>query len=306
MRVLITGSKGMVGRNTSESYKAQKHNLLLPDKTELNLLDNKKTFKWLKEKKPDLIIHCAGRVGGIQYNMANQEKFLSENTIIGLNLINNAFSTGVKKIINLGSSCMYPKETLNPINTDEILNGKLEPTNEGYALAKITIERLCKYYTQKYSSITYKTIIPCNLYGKYDSFHPELSHMIPGVIRRIHEAKLRKQSKLEIWGSGNARREFMYCEDVADAIWFCVDKIEDLPQTTNIGIGKDYSIREYYQHISKVISYKGEFSSIINKPEGMKQKLIDSTEINKLGWAPKFSLMDGLSATYNYFINISF
>ena len=234
--------------------------------------------------------------------MANQERFLYENTTIGLNLINNAFLTGVENIINLGSSCMYPKETFNPINTDQILSGYLEPTNEGYALAKITIERLCKYLTKKYPQINYKTLIPCNLYGKYDSFHPEHSHMIPGVIRRIHEAKLKKQKTIDIWGSGNARREFMYCEDIADAIWFSVDIIEELPQTTNIGVGLDYSITEYYRFISQVIGYEGEFLSIADKPEGMKQKLIDSQEINKLGWKPKFSILEGLKATYNYFI----
>ena len=303
MRVLITGSKGLVGKNTATHVSANNHELLIPGKEELNLLDANQTNRWLRENNPELIIHCAGRVGGIQLNMQNPDKFLYENTVIGLNLINSAFCNGIPNLINLGSSCMYPRNTNNPIKTKQILSSELEPTNEGYALSKICIERYCKYLTNKNKSLNYKTLIPCNIYGKYDNFHPEFSHMIPGVIRRIHEAKVRHKSSVEIWGSGEARREFMYCEDLADAIWFCVERIESLPQSINIGMGKDFSILEYYKSIQEVIDFKGEFYLNKNKPIGMKQKLIDSSEINKFGWHPKFSLKEGLAATYNYFIN---
>jgi GDP-L-fucose synthase len=301
-KLLITGASGMVGRNIAEYGKAQNYILLTPSSSELNLLNKEDVDSYLQKNRPDIVVHCAGIVGGIQANIAYPVKFLVQNTQMGLNIIMGSYEAGIKEFINMSSSCMYPKEAVNPLSEKLILSGNLEPTNEGYALAKITSTRLCEYIYQEESSYKYKTVIPCNLYGKYDKFDPVHSHMLPAVIKKIHEAKVNHQKKIDIWGNGMARREFMYVEDLADFIYYALENFERMPQIINVGLGHDYTINEYYEAIANVIEYKGEFVHDLSKPVGMKQKLIDDTNLKKFGWRYKTSLADGIEKTYNYFL----
>jgi len=302
MKILVTGSNGMVGRNIVEYLSLKEYEFLLPSVEELNLLDKVSIDKYIANSQPDIIIHCAGIVGGIQANIAHPVKFLVENTQIGINIIMASRDADIKKFINLSSSCMYPRDAKNPLSEDLILKGELEPTNEGYAIAKVTSTRLCEYINREDSSFQYKTVIPCNLYGKYDKFGLEHSHMIPAVIRKIHEAKINRQASIEIWGDGTARREFMYASDLADFISYALEHFEKMPQNINVGLGHDYTINEYYDVVAKVIGYEGKFIHDLLKPVGMKQKLIDDTKLKEFGWMYKTSLEDGIQKIYDYYV----
>jgi len=199
---------------------------------------------------------------------------------------------------------MYPRNSEIPLSEDQILTGELEPTNEGYALAKISTTKLCEFINKEDSSLSYKTVIPCNLYGKYDNFNKNSSHMIPGVISKIHRAKINNFQSVDIWGDGLSRREFMYTADFADFIYFAIKNFDKMPQNINVGIGEDFSINEYYKIIADVIGFKGKFKNDLSKPIGMKKKLIDNKKLKKFGWSHKTSLKIGIKETYNYFINM--
>ncbi len=301
MKILVTGGNGMVGKNILTHQESDKYKIIAPTRKELNLINYKDVESYFLLNKPDIVIHAAGVVGGIHANILNPVKFLVDNTDIGRNVLIAAKEANIKKMINLASSCMYPRFAKNPLIESLILQGELEPTNEGYALSKIYSTRLCEYISKEDSSFIYKSIIPCNLYGYFDKFDPNNSHMLPAVIKKIHEAKVQDLKTVEIWGNGKAQREFMFAEDLADFIYFAVENLEKLPQNTNVGLNKDYSINEYYKIISKVIGFKGDFTHNLSKPIGMKRKLIDSGAANKLGWKPKTSLEDGIKKTYEYY-----
>ena len=300
--LLITGSTGMVGRNIIEYFeKNSKYQLFAPRHSELDLLDYSSVLSYISQMKPDMIIHCAGVVGGIQANIANPVKFLVDNTQMGQNIVLAAQANHVLQLLNLGSSCMYPRNAPNPLTEEMILTGQLEPTNEGYALAKIMTAKLCSYISQT-SPLKYKTLIPCNLYGKYDKFDPEKSHMIPSAIRKVAAACRQNAESVEIWGDGTARREFMYAEDLADAIAFVIKHFDEIPDLLNVGLGHDYTINEYYHAVAEVVGFKGEFEHDTTKPVGMKQKLVCTQKLSHLGWQPKHNLISGLTKTYQYYM----
>ena len=302
MKILITGGSGMVGKNLIHYLKKnQQYNLFYPSSLELNLLDYNSVKIYIREKKPDIIIHCAGLVGGIQANIERPYSFLSHNLIMGSNIIEAAISNKIVKLINLGSSCMYPKDLERELDEKDILTGKLEPTNEGYAIAKITTAKLCEYAIREFN-LDYKTIIPCNLYGKWDKFDPTISHMIPAVIRKLYLAKNNNET-VDIWGDGTARREFMYTEDLADFIHYSIINYDQLNSYTNVGLGHDYSILDYYKEVASVVGFKGSFKFDLTKPSGMKRKLCSINKQNKLGWKPKHTLKQGLLKTYKFYID---
>ena len=303
MKILLTGSRGMVGSNIAEHSIAREHVLLTPSSQELNLLNAESVLAYMKSNKPDMVIHAAGIVGGIQANIASPVKFLVNNMQMGLNIIMSSRTCGVRRFMNLGTSCMYPRDAKNPLIEEMISKGPLEPTNEGYAIAKVAITRLCEYINREDDSYQYKTVIPCNLYGKYDKFDPDQSHMIPAVIRKINEAKEKGMDSVDIWGDGLVKREFMYAGDFADFVCYAVNHFELMPQNINVGIGRDYTINEYYKKIAEIISYKGHFVHDLSKPIGMKQKLIDDTKLTKFGWKHEVSLELGLQKPYHYFLN---
>ena len=293
----------MVGSNLREHAAAKNHELLFPTSQELNLFSYEQTEKFIREAQPDLIIHAAGRVGGIQANMREPVRFLTENLDMGRNMILAARAAGVKRLINIGSSCMYPRNLDVPLSEDMILTGELEPTNEGYAIAKITVARLCDYVTRENAEYQYKTIIPCNLYGRHDKFDPRWSHLIPAILHKVHEAKLSDQKTVEIWGDGTARREFMYSGDLADALFHAADNFDTLPGTVNIGLGIDHSVNEYYEIAADVVGYKGTFVHDLSKPVGMKRKLTSISLADTWGWKAKTSLREGLARTYEFYLN---
>lgn len=301
MNIFLTGGNGLVGKNILANSKKEQYKFIYPSSQELNLLYKKEIEDFFKKNKIDLVIHAAGVVGGINANIKNPVKFLHENVEMGINLISASKEANIKNFINLSSSCMYPCNAKNPLSEDMILTGDLEPTNEGYALAKIVVTKICDYISKEGTDFRYKTLIPCNLYGKYDNFDLDSSHMIPGVISRIHDAKINSKKIVEIWGDGSARREFMLASSFADFIYFAIENFEKMPDILNVGLGKDYSILEYYEAISNVIGYKGEFSYDLSKPTGMKQKLVDSSNLERFGWSNNVTLTEGIIEAYNYF-----
>ena len=299
--LLITGGSGMVGKNLLEHPSSQMYKIYAPSSQELNLFDYAEVANYLKANSIDMIIHCAGQVGGIHANISDPTGFLNNNLLMGINLVNAARSVGVKRLLNLGSSCMYPRDYLNPLKEEYILNAPLEPTNEGYALAKIAVAKLCEYICRQYS-LEYKTLIPCNLYGRGDKFGESNSHLIPAVIKKIYDACTNHLPSVEIWGDGLARREFMLASDCADGIFYALANFDKLGDYTNLGLGYDYSINEYYQEVAKIVGYQGEFVHDLSKPTGMQQKLVDVTKMKDLGWTAPHGLVDGLTECYEYFL----
>ena len=223
MKILLTGASGMVGKNILSDSRSSEYDFLFPKRSEVNLLNYNELDEYISSLKPDLVIHAAGKVGGIQANINNPLSFFKENLEMGMNIINICSHHNIPELINIGSSCMYPRNIDHPLKEDLILKGELEPTNEGYALAKIAIAKHCEYVT-KSKSLNYKTIIPCNLYGPYERFDHENSHMIAGVIKKLDDAKRCNYEKVDIWGDGEARREFMCAIDLADFIFYAITK----------------------------------------------------------------------------------
>lgn len=304
--ILITGGSGMVGKNLRERLdKDTELTSFSPSSQEMNLLDFDATSAVIKKHEPDLIIHCAGKVGGINANIADPVNFLFQNLEMGKNIVMAAKQNGVSNLLNLGSSCMYPKDSDTYLKENEILSGVLEPTNEGYALAKITIAKLCEYMSKQHEALNFKTIIPPNLYGKWDKFDEKISHLVPAVIKKVHRAKVEKSPIVTIWGSGSAKREFMFASDLADFIHFAIFNFQKLPSLMNVGIGTDHTIKEYYEIVSEVIGYEGKFDHDLSKPEGMKRKLLDISQQEELGWIPQTALKDGIAQTYNFYLENS-
>ncbi|MCE5286502.1 MAG: GDP-L-fucose synthase [Pelosinus sp.] len=302
MRVLLTGGSGMVGRNILEHQEISDFEVLAPTHAELNLFNYTALEEYIKKVEPDMIIHAAGKVGGIQANINNPVSFLVQNLDMGRNIILAARQTGVKKFINLGSSCMYPRQAVNPLKEEYILQGELEPTNEGYALAKIMAARLCEYISREDKNYQYKTLIPCNLYGRWDKFNEDYGHMIPAVITKLHQAKQAGQETVTIWGDGTVRREFMNAADLADAVIYAIKNFTTLPNLLNIGLGYDCTINEYYQMIADVVGYHGVFVHDTTKPAGMKRKLVDISKQEAWGWLAKLSMRQGIARTYAFYL----
>lgn len=301
MKVLITGTNGMVGKNLVERLRVNKDmTLLMPKRLDLDLLDKDSVFDYMCANQPDLVIHLAAKVGGIQANISEPVNFLVENNLMNTHVIMGALSAGVTQFLNLGSSCMYPRNK-DILYESDILTGELEPTNEGYALAKVMAARLCTYITES-RGLMYKTIVPCNIYGRYDHFDEARSHMVPAVIRKLHAAKISGCTEVSIWGDGKSRREFMYVEDLVDFLVWAIPHMEQLPDMINVGLGLDYSIDEYYQIGAKVIGYTGVFTYDLYKPSGMRRKMMDVSKSQKLGWNAKTSLQSGMEKTYEYYL----
>lgn len=301
MKILLTGGSGLVGRNILAAAPQHRHTFFAPTSKELNLLDGAAVTAYIADLKPDLIIHAAGKVGGIQANIENPVRFLVENLDMGKHVLLAARDAKVKNILNLGSSCMYPREAENPLKEELILQGELEPTNEGYALAKILVARLAEYLGREDKTLQYKTIIPCNLFGKWDNFDSKTSHMIPAAIRKVMTAKAQGSNEVEIWGDGTARREFMYTGNLVDFIFYAIERLDKMPAYLNVGPGTDYSINEYYEKISAVTGYAGGFRHDLTKPVGMRRKLVDITKLDAFGWKPPISLEQGLKEACQFY-----
>lgn len=304
MKVFVAGSGGMVGKSVIEILsKDKKYEVYGPSSKELNLLDQKKTFEYFERNSFDCVILCAAKVGGILANSSYKKDFLSKNIFISFNTIESAEKTGVKKFINLGSSCIYPKDCKTPINENQLLSGPLEGTNDAYAIAKIAALKYCEYINNE-KNLKYLSLMPCNLYGPHDNFSLKGSHVIPALIRKFHHAKTHNDSSVEVWGSGKPLREFMYVEDVANAVELFLKKIDDASQAIyNIGPSNEISIKNLAILISKIVGFKGRVVFNEKYPDGVFSKKMDSMKANAFGWKAEISLEMGLRMTYEWYLD---
>jgi len=312
-RIFVAGHKGMVGSAIVRLLKSQNVEILTKDRTELDLLDQQDVQNFFKNEKIDQVYLAAAKVGGIHANNSYPADFIYENLMIQANVIHGAFLKGVKKLLFLGSSCIYPKHANQPIKEQELLAGKLESTNEPYAIAKIAGIKMCESYNRQYGKshgIDYRSIMPTNLYGPGDNYHPENSHVIPGLIYRFHKAKINNLESVTIWGTGSPKREFLYVDDLAQAAIHVmnVDKkiyeeqITSLSSHINVGSEQELTIKELAETIKDVINFKGTINFDPSKPDGSKRKLLNSERINKLGFKPKTHLKEGLIKTYQDYL----
>ena len=293
-RILITGSSGMLGKSL---IKRINYKIFTPNRKKLNLYNFSKIKKYIKKNKINFVIHCAAKVGGIQDNIKNQLSYLVENVNINKNVIMASYESGIKNFINIGSSCIYPKNMKTRISEKLIFKGNFEPTNEGYAISKFLSIKICKFISER-DGYNYKTLVPTNLYGPNDNYNLDKSHLLAAIIKKLSEAKKKKNRNIEIWGDGKARREFMYVSDLSDAILFTIKNFKKIPNVLNIGTGKDYTVESYYKKASKIIFPGAKFYFNKKKPSGMRRKLLDVSVSKKLGWQAKVSLNDGIKKTY--------
>jgi GDP-L-fucose synthase len=316
-KIYVAGHLGMVGSAITRKLKTLGYkNIVTRTRAELDLKNQILVKKFFEDEKPDQVYLAAAKVGGIHANNSYPADFIYDNLMVQVNVIDAAFRVGVKKLLFLGSSCIYPKLAQQPMHENVLLTGVLEPTNEPYAIAKIAGIKLCESYNRQFGDIhgiDYRCLMPTNLYGPGDNYHPENSHVIPALIRRFHEAKIINANNVVIWGTGSPKREFLFVDDMADACTY----IMNLPQSIymkdispmlahiNVGYGSDVSINEIAQMIADVVGYKGTISYDSSKPDGSPQKLLDSSRIIGLGWRAKFSLKTGIKLTYEDYLNNS-
>lgn len=291
----------MVGSNFYEQASTY-FNIYAPKHSDLDLLDYQSVLEFFKQQPIDIIIHAAGVVGGIHANINDPVLFLTDNLRMGQNVIMAARESAISRLINLGSSCMYPHAWKRLLKEEDIFSGDLEQTNEGYAIAKSALSRLCTYISKEETSLQYKTVIPCNLYGRYDSFQLEKSHLVAGAMHKLHLAKEKNQKEVIIWGDGTVRREVLYSGDLADCLLYAVRNFETMPVTVNVGWQIDYTIREYYEIIAEVVGYKGAFTYDKSKPNGVKRKLMDVQKMKDWGWCPRTSLKEGVQKMYSFYL----
>jgi len=300
-KIFIAGHKGLIGSSILRKLNTAGYkNLLVVDKKELNLLDQKKVFLFLKKKKPAAIIIAAARVGGIVANNKYRAEFIYENLTIQNNLIHSAFLNKIKNLIFLGSSCVYPKYCKQPIKEEYLLSGTLERTNEPYAIAKIAGIKMCESYNLQHGT-NYKCLMPSNTYGPNDNYNLQNSHFFPALIKKIHEAQIKKQKKIILWGTGKPKRELIYVDDIAEACIFFLQK-KTKESLINIGVGKDLKIEQYAKLIMKFLNIKINIYFDKTKPDGTPRKLLDTSIAQKYGWIPKISLKDGFFLTYDDFL----
>jgi len=300
-KIYIAGHQGMVGSAFIRRLKAEGYsNIITRTHAELDLCRQHQVEEFFKEESPEYVILAAARVGGIMANINTPAIFLYENLMIESNVIECAYKNNVKKLLFLGSSCIYPRSAPQPMKEEYFLEGKVEPTNEGYAIAKIAGIKLCEMYNRQYG-VDYLSVMPCNLYGIGDNFDTSTSHVVPGLIRKFHEAKINGEKQIVVWGTGSARREFMFADDLVDGCMYLLEKYSD-SEFINIGSGVDITIKELAELIKEVTGYQGKIIFDTSKPDGMPQKLLDVSRLNDMGWKCKTDLRDGLKKTYQWYI----
>lgn len=315
-KIYVAGHKGMVGSAILRALRSQGHtNIITRSRSELNLKDQAAVHSFLIKEKPDQVYLAAAKVGGIYANATYPADFIYDNLMIQANVIESSFRAGVRKLVFLGSSCIYPKFASQPMREAALLGGSLEPTNEPYAVAKIAGIKLCESYNRQYGQshgIDYRSLMPTNLYGPGDNYHPDHSHVIPALLRRFHEAKIKNSPTVTVWGTGHPRREFLYVDDMAKACIFVMnmnrallDKyVQPMRSHINVGYGADISIKELSEAIAKVTGFNGEILFDHAKPDGPPRKLMDNSLMQAMGWCPKVNLEDGLNLTYSAFLKL--
>ena len=310
-KIYIAGHRGLVGSAVLRNLESKGfNNLLTKSHKDLDLTNQTKVKNFFEKEKPDYVILAAAKVGGIYANNTYPADFIYQNTMIETNIIHSAYENKVKRLLFLGSTCIYPKEIEQPMREDALLSNKLEPTNEPYALSKILGIKLCESYNRQHGT-DFRSVMPTNLYGINDNFDPENSHVIPGLMQRFHNAKINNDNEVMVWGTGNAMREFLFVDDMAEASLFVlgIDKeIYDentLPMIShiNVGSGKDITIKELAEIMKEVVGFEGKISFDNTKPDGSPRKLIDVSRLSKMGWKNSTSLREGIELTYNWYKN---
>jgi GDP-L-fucose synthase len=300
-KIFVAGHRGMVGSALMRRLEADGFaQLLVRDRSTLDLREDSAVAKFFADEKPAVVILAAAKVGGIKANNDFPVEFLLENLQIQNNIIRSAHANGVRKLLFLGSSCIYPKFAPQPIPETALLSGPLEPTNEAYAIAKVAGIKLCQAYAREYGA-NFISVMPTNLYGPNDNFDLETSHVLAALLRKAHEAKTRKDRKLVVWGSGKPRREFLHADDLASACLLLLENY-DSPEIMNVGCGEDISIRELAELICDMVGFDGELAWDTTKPDGTPRKLLDVTKLKALGWKPSIPLRDGIKQTYEWFL----
>ena len=314
-KIYVAGHRGMVGLAIVRKLQEQGHqNLIVRTHAELDLTNQAAVANFFAVEKPDQVYLAAAKVGGIHANNTYPAEFIYQNLMMEANVIHQAFEAGVKKLLFLGSSCIYPKLAPQPMTESVLLTGKLEPTNEPYAIAKIAGIKLCESYNRQYGQshgVDYRSVMPTNLYGPGDNYHPENSHVIPALIRRFHEAKESNAPEVVIWGTGTPRREFLYVDDMAAASVFVMDleqatyneNVQPMESHINVGFGSDITILELAQAVAAAVAYQGKINLDSSMPDGAPRKWMDSSRLNRLGWQPKVELGPGLQNTYREFLS---
>ena len=299
-KIYIAGHNGMVGSALCRKLKSLGyHNLILKSYKDLDLRNQKQTRDFFKKEQPEFVFLAAAKVGGILANSTFKADFIYDNLMIQNNILKNAHYYGVEKLLFLGSSCIYPKDSLQPIKEEYLLSGYLESTNEPYAIAKIAGLKMCEYFREQYGC-NFISAMPTNLYGPNDNFDPKNSHVFAALIRKFHDAKINNYPKVELWGSGSPKREFLHVDDLANALIFLMENY-NLKETLNIGTGEDISIKELSYYMRDIIGFKGGIEWDTSMPDGTAQKLLDVTKINNLGWKADVKLKDGIALTYNWY-----
>jgi len=301
-KIYVAGHRGMVGSAIVRELTRQGYtNLVTRTHQELDLTRQTDVEAFFNEERPEFVFHPAGKVGGIVANQTHIADFMYENMLMEMNVIHSAWKFGVKKLEFLGSSCIYPRMAPQPMKEEYLLTGSLEPTNEGYALAKISGLRYCEYLNRQYGT-DFISVMPTNLYGSNDNYHPEHSHVLPALIRRFHEAKVEGKMSVTCWGDGSPLREFLYVDDLANLCVFLMNNYSG-NETVNAGTGKELSIKELTELVAKVVGYEGEILWDTSKPNGTPRKLLDVSKAEKLGWKYKTELEDGIRLAYEDFLN---
>lgn len=300
-KIYIAGHRGLVGSAIVRKLKEKGyHNLVYRTSKELDLTDRNQVDEFYRQEKPEYVFLAAAKVGGIVANNDFPANFIRDNLMIQINVIDASYQNGVKKLVFFGSTCIYPKNAAQPMREDSLLTGKLEPTNEPYAIAKIAGIKMCESYNRQYGT-DYISVMPTNLFGPNDNFDLESSHVLPALIRKFHEAKTNGTPEVEVWGTGTPKREFLYSDDLADATIFLINNYSG-NNIINIGVGKDLSINELAEKVKKVVRYQGDIVFNTSKPDGTPRKLVDVTKLNELGWQASITLEEGLELAYDWFL----
>lgn len=300
-KIYVAGHRGLVGSAIVRDLKKNGyHNLVVRTHCELDLTDRNQVDAFFNLEKPEYVFLAAAKVGGIVANRDFPADFIRDNLMIQTNVIDASHKNEVKKLLFLGSTCIYPKYTSQPMREDSLLTGELEPTNEPYAIAKIAGIKMCEYYNKQYGT-EFISIMPTNLFGPYDNFELNTSHVLPALIRKFHEAKVNSAPVVEVWGTGTPRREFLYSDDLANAAVYLMNTYSE-SGLVNIGVGKDISIKELAEKIKGIVGYEGEITFNTSKPDGTPRKLVDVSKLHSLGWKAEISLDNGLKLAYEWFL----
>jgi len=297
--VLVTGASGMLGQHLVPMLEDKGHRVLAPSREDVDLTDADATQAYIQSTTIDAVVHCAAYVAGIASSRASKHHSFDANVSMGMNLIRSCLESGITTLLNVGSATVYPSEAPQPLSESSLGQGAFEGPIEGYALSKYVVYRACAMANEQHN-VSYKTVLPCNLFGPYDNFSLETGHMLPAILHRMHQAKEQNNSPIVIWGDGSAKREFLYAPDLADFICFALDNFESLPEVMNVGSGVEVSVNELHEHMAKVTGYTGELKHDFDKPVGRSRRYLNLQYQQQLGWSPKTPFKEALAITYDY------